>query len=58
MPSGLGPRDSGILLRLDGYPTRRFPTWMWRNTAVVDFVEWLRAHNARSGEGGAVGFFG
>jgi predicted phosphoribosyltransferase len=24
---------------------RRFPTWMWRNTEVVEFVEWLRAHN-------------
>jgi erythromycin esterase-like protein len=24
---------------------RRFPTWMWRNTVVVEFVEWLRAHN-------------
>jgi erythromycin esterase-like protein len=25
---------------------RRFPTWMWRNTDVLEFVEWLRAHNA------------
>jgi erythromycin esterase-like protein len=25
---------------------RRFPTWMWRNTVVVEFIEWLRAHNA------------
>jgi erythromycin esterase-like protein len=24
---------------------RRFPTWMWRNTDVLEFVEWLRAHN-------------
>src|ERR1700716_3467077 len=23
---------------------RRFPTWMWRNTVVVEFIEWLRAH--------------
>jgi len=23
----------------------RFPTWMWRNQEVLDFVEWLRAHN-------------
>jgi erythromycin esterase-like protein len=23
----------------------RFPTWMWRNTEVLDFVGWLRAHN-------------
>jgi erythromycin esterase-like protein len=24
---------------------RRFPTWMWRNADVLDFVGWLRAHN-------------
>jgi erythromycin esterase-like protein/predicted phosphoribosyltransferase len=24
---------------------RRFPTWMWRNTVVVEFIEWLRAYN-------------
>src|SRR5215211_2624840 len=27
---------------------KRFPTWMWRNTDVVEFVDWLRAHNARA----------
>ena len=36
----------------------RFPAWMWRNTVVRDFVEWLRAHNrSRSGER-QVGFYG
>ena len=24
----------------------RFPTWMWRNNEVRDFVNWLRQHNA------------
>ena len=24
----------------------RFPTWMWRNSEVADFVGWLRARNA------------
>lgn len=24
---------------------KRFPTWMWRNTDVVDFVAWLREYN-------------
>src|SRR3954462_2734280 len=23
----------------------RFPTWMWRNADVLDFVGWLRARN-------------
>src|SRR5690348_9410630 len=26
----------------------RFPTWMWRNGVVVDFLRWLRAHNRSS----------
>ncbi|CAB4878762.1 MAG: erythromycin esterase family protein [Actinobacteria bacterium] len=25
---------------------KRFPSWMWRNTDVVNFVEWLRRFNA------------
>jgi erythromycin esterase-like protein len=38
---------------------RRFPTWMWRNTVVLDFVEWLRAYNdALSAERQRVGFYG
>lgn len=24
---------------------KRFPTWMWRNTAVLPFVKWLRDYN-------------
>ena len=28
-------------------PFQRFPTWMWRNTEVAAFVEWMREHNAR-----------
>ena len=30
---------------LDGFA--RFPTWMWRNTAVVEFVRWLRGRKSR-----------
>src|SRR6202048_4664667 len=38
---------------------RRFPTWMWRNTVVVEFIEWLRAHNDALAPGAAkVGFYG
>ncbi len=33
-PSSLGRR-----------PFERFPTWMWRNTDVADFIAWLREHN-------------
>jgi erythromycin esterase-like protein len=35
----------------------RFPTWMWRNTDVLRFVEWLRLHNARTARS-PVGFYG
>jgi erythromycin esterase-like protein len=38
---------------------RRFPTWMWRNTVVVEFVEWLRAHNDALPAGATkIGFYG
>src|SRR5450756_2328239 len=37
----------------------RFPTWMWRNADVLDFVGWLRAHNERRRPGARpVGFYG
>jgi erythromycin esterase-like protein/predicted phosphoribosyltransferase len=48
-------RDRGPEEALRGF--RRFPTWMWRNKVVVDFVEWLSKHNARSG-GTKAGFYG
>lgn len=37
---------------------RRFPTWMWRNRVVVDFIEWLRRHNEALVDGQHVGFYG
>lgn len=37
----------------------RFPTWMWRNREVLEFVEWLRTYNEeRTGQRRKVGFFG
>ena len=38
----------------------RFPSWMWRNTVVRDFVEWLRADNRRCESQGRrqTGFYG
>jgi len=38
---------------------RRFPTWMWRNTVVAEFIEWLRSYNDALPEGAEkVGFYG
>ncbi|SCX27888.1 Erythromycin esterase homolog [Mycolicibacterium fluoranthenivorans] len=38
----------------------RFPSWMWRNTVVRDFVGWLRTHNAsrRAESDRETGFYG
>lgn len=42
-----------------GEPFRRFPTWMWRNQEVAEFVEWLRLHNGEISEPGLrTGFYG
>lgn len=38
---------------------QRFPTWMWRNADVLDFIGWLRDHNEGLPAGAArVGFYG
>lgn len=37
----------------------RFPTWMWRNTEMQEFVEWLRRHNGMQARPNLkVGFYG
>jgi erythromycin esterase-like protein len=37
----------------------RFPTWMWRNSVVLDFIGWLREHNDSLPAGAPkVGFYG
>ncbi len=37
---------------------RRFPTWMWRNAEVLDFVGWAREHNRLAEPGEEISFFG
>ena len=37
---------------------RRFPTWMWRNADVLDFVGWLHERNAGRPLEDRVGFYG
>lgn len=36
---------------------QRFPTWMWRNGEVAEFIDWLRAFNAAEPKR-ACGFYG
>src|SRR5205807_3188840 len=35
--------DAFAVESLDDF--KRFPTWMWRNADVVEFLDWLREHN-------------
>ncbi|MDB5930863.1 MAG: Erythromycin esterase [Polaromonas sp.] len=50
------PGDADAAAALSDF--KRFPAWMWRNTEVRDFVEWLRGHNAGLGPEAQVGFYG
>ncbi len=52
-------------VNLDAHPDqalsgfRRFPTWMWRNKVMLEFVEWLRGFNKQFNPKRApVGFYG
>jgi erythromycin esterase-like protein len=49
-------RDASAVQALDDF--KRFPTWMWRNTDVVGFIEWLREHNDGLPPEEQVGFYG
>ena len=49
--------DAEAIDALAGF--QRFPTWMWRNADVLDFVGWLRDHNDAVRPGTPkVGFYG
>lgn len=53
---GLGS-DASSEQALAGF--KRFPTWMWRNADVVNFIDWLRAYNnAMPSPAGTAGFYG
>ena len=49
-------REMGAAAALGDFT--RFPRWMWRNTVVVDFLEWLWRHNERRMPTDRVGFYG
>jgi len=48
--------DAEAVDALSGF--KRFPTWMWRNADVLDFVGWLRAHNEGKAAKAQAGFYG
>jgi erythromycin esterase-like protein len=51
-----GPEDAEAANALEGF--RRFPTWMWCNADVLDFVGWLRSFNDSLPMQTKAGFFG
>ncbi|MDP4084910.1 MAG: erythromycin esterase family protein [Bacillota bacterium] len=36
----------------------RWPTWMWANEEMVDFIEWLRTYNQTQPSRAQIGFYG
>lgn len=48
--------DADAVQSLQGF--QRFPSWMWRNTDVVNFVDWLRSYNDGFEPDDKVGFYG
>ncbi len=50
---GAGERTEDVL-----HAFERWPTWMWANRQVVEFVEWLRDHNRSRNANRRAGFFG
>ena len=48
--------EPGAAAALDDFV--RFPRWMWRNHAVVDFIESLRRYNAKRMASDRIGFYG
>src|SRR5213592_2662067 len=48
--------DPDADVALSGF--NRFPAWMWRNTVVRGFVQWLRQHNDLQPPDRKVGFYG
>src|SRR5262245_43881888 len=53
---GLGDGTTAVEA-LEGF--RRFPTRMWRNADVLDFIGWLREHNENiQSKRDSVGFYG
>lgn len=50
-------RDKDAEQALRGF--KRFPAWMWRNTDVFAFIEWLHAHNtSQDDQRFMTGFYG
>lgn len=52
---GKGSADDAITPLQD---FKRFPTWMWRNESIANFIKWLRRYNDQQAELKKIGFYG
>jgi protein-L-isoaspartate(D-aspartate) O-methyltransferase len=43
----LGDKPRSPSSQVEFTPFTRFPTWMWRNEEVNEFIGWVRAHNLK-----------
>ncbi|HTF88435.1 MAG TPA: erythromycin esterase family protein [Planctomycetota bacterium] len=53
-----GRTTAGLSARDVLHAFERWPTWMWANEEVSDFVEWLEQHNQGRQSAEQVGFYG
>ena len=53
---GISDRHLDARAVLAGF--ERWPTWMWANTDVADFLDWLKSWNDARPEADRVGFYG
>jgi len=53
---GLDDQDLDAVGLLAGF--ERWPTWMWANVEVAEFLTWLRERNLAADPGERVGFYG
>ena len=51
-----GERPVSAIQALEGF--QRFPSWMWANREVLQFISWLHDHNQRLREEDRTGFYG
>lgn len=51
-----GRSDDSSISALDDF--QRFPRWMWRNTTMPPFLEWVRKYNDSSENRKKIGFYG
>ncbi len=51
-----GEGDDEVANALIGFD--RFPSWMWRNTAIAEFLQWLRQYNTSLPAAKKIGLYG